>query len=808
MKEHRKVDPVVLTIVIVVALVLAVPCGALLALALSLPSLDGRVESADVTASLTIRRDEVGVVRIDASSPADSAWAIGYAHGQDRFFQMDLMRRIAAGEMSALFGGGKLVEDSAQRRWEMRALATQQLAAARQDLVAVMRAYTRGVNAGVNSLKVRPFEYLVLRAAPEPWREEDSLLVIHAMFMMLTDPRATREQFLGRLKRTLPADAFDFVTWSAGAWDSSFIEDARMPAPPALPAPGSAASQDAPREPDSASPLQAARNFMGSSAWAVSGSRTTHSGALLAVDMHLTLSVPNIWYRAEVHLAETARPGAIQSAYGVTLPGFPGFIVGSNGRVAWGLSNSQGDWADILRLTPCELDGKPGYRVDEECVAYRVAQQHIDVAGAPPVTVRFLLTRWGPLVDSNQLAKPTVRRWLGDLPMATNLGFLDLFGARDVSQAIEIARASGLPPVNFVAADSGGRIGWTIAGQLPDRTKGCPIGPEEADSNADDDWTRPRDAGAALRIFDPPAGYIVTANQRILPDTGEPIMCDGAYQLGARARQIALSLAGSPTLSEAAAMHVELDDRARFLERWRDLLLAVIADRPDPHDTRYDVLTTRLRTWHGRASTDSVAYRFIREFRDNVSAEILGMLARGSGIAPFDLYQNLPQSEYPVWRVVSEQPRGWLPQGFEDWHGYLRSVLDRCLRRYTSEDPDLTRLTWGKRNVLKMQHPFLGNIPVLGWFFDMPGEELPGDTNMPRVQAPDFGASERLVVAPGHEAAGLFNMPGGQSSNPLSSYFDAGHDEWVKGVSMPLVAGESRHEIHVTATTDPRGRSK
>ena len=782
-----------LIVLFVLAAILAVPVGAVIVLALSLPALDGEVVSADVASPVALRRDAVGVVAIDASSQEDAAWALGYAHAQDRFFQMDLMRRSAAGEMSELFGGGQLGFDIAQRRWQLRALAREQLAASRKDLVAVVRAYTGGVNAGLADMKVRPFEYIVLRNQAQPWRDEDSLLVIHAMFLMLTDSAARKEQFLSRLEHTLPADVVQFLAWDHGRWDSSFLDAAPQPAAPPIPM---APTRDPlARAPYAAPVPRGAPNFVGSSAWAVNGWRTGHPQGLLAVDMHLSLAVPNIWYRAEIHLADG--PRAAESGYGLTLPGFPGFIVGSNRHVAWGLSNTQGDWADLLALTPCRRGNVPGYRVDADCIAYRTADETIRVADAPDAPVRFLLTRWGPLTNRDPLQKPLVRRWLADSRSATNLLFLDLFRARDVPDAIRIARASGVPPVNFVFADTAGRIGWTIAGQLPDRSKGCAIDPQVADSAGVDDWTHLNGPHADVQIVDPPSGYLVTANQRILPKAGVPIVCDAAYQLGARARQIAGALARSNKLDERAAMRIQLDDRALLLERWRDLMLAVIADRPNPRDGKYDVLAARLRTWDHRASADSVAYRVIREYRDAVSGEILVLLAGGSGLTAAELYDNLPQAEYPVWAMLSERPPAWLPTGFANWDDYLRSTLDRNLRQYQADDPDLTRTTWGKRNRLEMRHPVFGGIPILGRFFDMPNAEMSGDTHMPRVQAPGFGASERMVVAPGREADGLLNMPGGQSSNPLSPYFDNGHEQWVEGVPMPLVAGKTKHEIRV-----------
>ncbi|PPU11975.1 hypothetical protein XarjCFBP1022_11360 [Xanthomonas arboricola] len=796
-KPAPKIDFLRWFILLLFAAIFALPIGALAVLALSLPNLDGQIASADIAAPVSLRRDALGIAAINAASQADAAWALGYAHAQDRYFQMDVMRRSAAGEMSELFGGGQLGFDIVQRRWQLRALAREQLAASRPDLIATVHAYTRGVNAGLAHMRVRPFEYVVLRSEPRPWRDEDSLLIIHAMFLMLTDAGARKEQFLSRLKQTLPDDVFRFISWDHGEWDSSFLDGTTAPATAAIPAPplrdASARTLGADAVP------RGYPVFNGSSAWAVSGRRTAHAQGLLAVDMHLSLTVPNIWYRAEIHIDKAGTPR--QSGYGLTVPGLPGFVVGSNGHVAWGFSNSQGDWADLLTLTPCQRGSAPGYRVDADCLPYQSEQETIKVADAPDTATRFLLTHWGPLTNRDPRRKPLVRRWLGDNRLATNLLHLDLFAANNVPEAIRIARASGIPPVNFVVADADGRIGWTLAGQLPSRADGCPIAPRLADSARVDDWSRLNTTIADLQVVDPPSGYLVTANQRILPKADAPAVCDGSYQLGARARQIADALDRTKPIDEAAAMRIQGDDRALFLERWNELMLRLIAERPNPRDGKYDVLAARLRGWTHRASANSVAYRVIREYRDAVSGEILTLLASGSGMTAAELYDNLPQAEYPVWAMVSQRPAAWLPAGFASWDDYLRSILDRSLKQYQTDDPDLTLSTWGERNRLEMRHPIFGNIPVLGWFFSMPNTEMSGDTHMPLVQAPGFGATQRMVVAPGRESQGLLTMPGGQSSNPLSSYFDRGHAQWVKNQPMPLVAGETEHEIRVQPET-------
>jgi penicillin amidase len=263
-------------VLIVLALAAAVPGGLLIALALNLPALDDAIISPDVAAPLSIRRDAHGILTVDASSPTDAAWALGYAHAQDRLFQMDLMRRTAAGELSELLGYRTVDADIATRRWQLRSLASEQLASAREDLALTVRAYTAGVNAGIDSLKLRPLEYILLRSGPRRWQEEDCLLVIHAMFLMLTDPSASREHFLAELKNSVSPEIFKLLTLSEGDWDSSFIENVAAQDVPAIPAAQPGLSANHLRGRSGALLPQLQQVFPGSSSWAVSGRRTGH----------------------------------------------------------------------------------------------------------------------------------------------------------------------------------------------------------------------------------------------------------------------------------------------------------------------------------------------------------------------------------------------------------------------------------------------------------------------------------------------------------------------------------------------------
>lgn len=752
----------------------------------ALPQLDGVARGPGLQAPVTIQRDRYGIVSIDAMNRADALLALGYVHAQDRFFQMDLARRAAAGELAELLGIAAFPLDRERRLWRMRALAKRQLALASDTERSLLRAYTRGVNAGLASLSGPPVEYLFLRQQPRPWADEDSLLAVHEMFFTLAHPEPDRRVLLAQLKELLRPDMYAFLTSEAGEWDSPLLGLKHSFTSSPIPYPV-ADHRTRPTE-SRGRPTRPAEQIPGSSAWVISGRLTASHRALLALDMHLPLSVPNTWYRAQLRFRTGS---AIWSVYGITLPGFPGITAGSNGEIAWGFSNSQGQWADALRLQPCQATHWSGYLLDAHCVPYGVAQETIAISGEPDRTFHFRTSVFGVVTSGSEA---TVPQWLGARLEATNLHFLDIAMARTVDEALDAAARAGVPPVNFVVADKEGRIGWTLAGQLPVWSIACDA-PTQLANRSNVGWRAILAPDRHPKLRGDGQNMIVAANQRILAD--DSTMCDGGFDIGARAQRIERLVAETPNLDESALWRIQLDTKALFLERWHDLLMYLIAKSAAVDPRKYGTLYERLKSWGDHASVDSVGYRFVREFRDAVVADLLSILGSEADMGGEELNEVLAQAEYPVWRLVSEQPPQWLPTTSTDWNSYLMSAVDRLLLKYQSVDPDLSQTNWGSRNMLDMRHPIFGDWPVLGRIFRAPPVPLSGDVNMPRVQAPSFGASERLVVSPGAERLGLLSMPGGQSENPLSPFFDRGHENWVNGSEQPFVAGPAEHTLHL-----------
>jgi penicillin amidase len=487
--------------------------------------------------------------------------------------------------------------------------------------------------------------------------------------------------------------------------------------------------------------------------------------------------------------------GPAHRIVGVTAPGAPVVVVGSNTRVAWGFTNSQGDWSDLV-IVEVDPDNPERYRTPSGWVEIRHFSETIHVRGGAAEVIDIEETIWGPIIDHDHLGRPRAMRWIAHDPGGANLGLLGLEHVSTVEEAIEVANTTGIPPQNFVCADDTGSIGWTIVGRIPKRF-GLSGRVPTSWADGDKGWNGWQETEAYPRIVDPPGGLIWTANARVVDGKMLELIGDGGYDLGARAHQIRDHLRDLESPDERDMLSVQLDDRALFLERWRGLLLDVLDEQAvRDHPARLEFRGLVEATWTGRAGVDSTAFRFVRAFRKFTFERVYGWLTKPCQEADedFSIYR-LPQEEGPLWQLVTERPPHLLNPGTTSWREELLAVVDTTIEYYADLGGELREHTWGARNTLSMQHPLSRAVPALSRWLDMPRDQLPGDGYMPRVQSPGWGASERLAVAPGREKEGYFHMPGGQSGHPLSPHYRTGHDAWVEGVATPLLPGSSEHRL-------------
>jgi penicillin amidase len=768
--------------------------AAWLTLRASLPALDGRAPGSGVSAGVRVDRDADGVPSITAQNRGDLAFALGYLHAQDRFFQMDLLRRAAAGELAALLGPALLPVDRHLRRHRFRDVAKSAVANLDAPTRAVLDAYVSGANAGLAALHARPFEYWLVGVEPKPWAAEDTVLCAHAMFLQLQDPTGHRQLQRALLHATLPGPLWRFIESGAPEWDAA-IDGSRSEAPPVPTAEeiDLRALADLPVKP----PETPAPSFdpAGSNNWAVAGSRTAHGAALIANDMHLGLRVPNTWYRAR--LVQTSAAGFDE--VGLTLPGTPSLVAGSNGHIAWGFTNSYGEFSKVIRLVP--VPGDPdAYATAAGIQKLRYVDEIIEVKGAPPEHLKVALTPWGPVMGTDWQMRPYVIDWVAQDPSALNLNLMALEHVRSAAEALRAAGGFGIPGQNFLVGDAEGHIGWTIAGRLPRHSDMPPALPQLSTDPVVgfEGWLPP---GEEPQVLDPAEGLLWSANARVVGGDAARLIGDDGMDRGARAAQIHADLRAAPQpLAPAASLQIQLDDRALFLERWRSLLGQVVERAQAQGDPAATAARDVLARWSGRAAADDPAYRLTLVFRREVEARVFFMLVAPARREAGDFEFEIPTSfEGPLWRLVEARPPHLLAKAYASWDALLGEALAAAAkipRQCAGGHGDLLACTWGRVNTVRVAHPLSAALPWLHAFLDMPTVHPPGaHDDMPRIQGPDFGASERFSVSPGHEREAYLHMPGGASGHPLSPFYRAGFDAWVQGRPTPLLPGPAVHEL-------------
>ena len=764
----------------------------------SLAELDGRRSVPGLAGNVTVTRDAQGMPSITGSERNDVAYATGYVHAQDRFFQMDLLRRMPSGELSELFGEKALETDRMHRLHRFRARATQAIALMPAADRQLLERYTAGVNDGLNALGNRPFEYGLIGMTPRPWALEDSYLVAWAMYIDLQVTGIGRELARGWVKEHASPEQLAFLLPESTQWDAPL--DAASPSAPDAPIPLRAPDwwgKGVAKEPAT---LAAAAfvDGVGSNNWAVAGRRSSTGGAIVSDDMHLSIKLPGTWYRLLLHVP--GPHGSTRRIVGVSIPGVPAVVAGSNGRVAWGFTNSYGDYIDLVETAtakdrPGQLKLPGGWETPVEYA------EKILVKGQPAVTLTVRETSLGPVMKAG--SREYAVHWVAHEAKAVNLALRHMEEVDTVGEALALAPKVGMPAQNLVAGDSDGNIGWTIAGPLPQR----PATPVNASfplsaNGSTRGWQGLLPGAAYPSVRNPAAGQLVTANSRQLMGADAAKLGDGGFDLGARAQQARDDLAalGEKT-DEKGVYGVTLDDRALFISPWRDRALAVLdAEAVKGKPQRAELARLLKDNWHGHASVDSVAYRASRAFMWSLYELLYG--GANIELAKLDKDANMraASSRWPVvlGRLLDEQPGAWLPHGYSSWKALQLAALDRTIEHLSQDGKPLASATWGVRNTATIAHPIAGAVPLLKKWLSVPPDQLAGDSNMPRVAGPAFGQSERMTVSPGREEQGLFNMPGGQSGHPLSPFFLAGHADWVAGRPTPLLPGPAAHTFTFT----------
>jgi len=542
---------------IILLLLIVIATGALLfgrmyfagAMRADLPQLDGAQVVYGLSAPVTVERDAQGVPHIRAQSMDDLIFAQGYITAQDRLWQMELLRRHAAGQLAAILGRSALEHDRVQRMLQLLTVANSAVAALPPDQQHWLVVYARGVNASIVAQHAHlPVEFRMLGYEPVPWTPRDSMLVELAMFEDLTNTfpeKLDREALAAHLPPELIADLYPVGNWRDHP-PGAPIPDMTEPQPEIkdVPLDESQSKLSRPRidatPPADLTPLTQTLALFdrpcdgcvaGSNGWAVAGSRSASGMPMLSNDMHLALQVPGVWYEADLNAALPA-PLAGFHAAGVTLPGTPFVIAGHNAHVAWGFTNLGADVEDIyIEHTRGTPSGAEYETASGEWLPVKYRAETIHVRGGADVVVDVPLTHHGdadtPVISSLMPGeKRTLSlRWTIYEPGSVNAPFFAIDAAGDWPSMLSAFSKWGGPPQNLMYADDQGHIAYHAVGQVPirgDVNNPSPLSPVPTDASAPDaashEWAGMIPFDQLPQALDPPDGVLATANSRVTPD--------------------------------------------------------------------------------------------------------------------------------------------------------------------------------------------------------------------------------------------------------------------------------------------------
>jgi penicillin G amidase len=794
-------------VLIVLACVLAAAAGLYWIARSPLPQLDGSVSVPGISANVRVIRDGHGVPTIEAATLDDLFFAQGYVTAQDRLWQMDAMRRAAAGELAEVLGPSFVKIDRQQRILGLRAASETAVTLLSPRDRAYFEDYARGVNAFLDSHRDRlSLEFRLLKYAPRPWIVNDSLLIATRMVQDLNHysylHALNREKILAKLGPELTADLYVNSSWRdrPPAASRPRMEDA---APAANSDPGDEDDEGEPVGDNSklVSALSAERSDWfrpGSNNWVISGQHTVTGKPLLSNDMHLNHQMPNLWF--EAHL----QSGNFDVA-GVTLPGTPFVIMGHNQRVGWGFTNVGPTVEDVFLE---EFNSAGQYKTP---TGWRDPQHRVEiihVKGAPDVTVDVVSTRHGPIITElvPGETRKTALRWT--LYEGIKLPFFDVNSAQNWDEFRKAFSTFVAPGQNVVYADVDGHIGYQATGKVPIRAGdgSLPV------SGSDDahEWTGYVPFDDMPRVFDPPSGILATANSRITPD-GYKYSLSTEWDAPWRTDRIYRVLESGKKFGVRDMLALQMDISSSY-DRFCAEKFVYALDHSKV-SSKAKKAADILRDWDGRMSADSAAATIEVKSR----AELVRLLLEPKlGAAPkepseatvnWKIYHS-EMSSVALENLLIKKPARWLPPGYTNYESLLAAAVESALQQPGVPD-NLDRWKWGDVHVVEIRHPVLSQLPLVGSFTGPGVHPLSGEHYTVKQVARGFGPSERATWNFADFDKSTLNVVTGESGIFLSPYYMDQWTAWYGGTTFKFAfspAAVQKHKKHEMTLTPKGGR--
>jgi penicillin amidase len=774
-----------------------------------LPQLDGTAGLPGLKKEVTVERDNWGVPHIRASSLEDLAEAQGYVMAQDRLWQMDLLRRVARGQLSEIIGPLGLKFDRDFRALGFGRAAARDVTLMDAESRGVMEAYARGVNRFIEQHQNRlPLEFSLLKYKPQPWQPADTLVISGYMYWTLTNTweeklsraRVTERVGAERAKELFSQDAAmdHFVVGDpdvpndgsqhASADSDDEDDDDDMPTDTVLKASASgAAAQPLPDRPLSDQPVDLAsalwpsienfvedsqneiRHSLGSNNWVVSGAHTATGKPLLANDTHLELTIPAIWY--EIHLTA---PG--WNVKGFTLPGAPMVIIGHNDRIAWGFTNNGASVQDLYVET--FNPASPGeYRVHGAWIKAQVFDETIHVKGQSDEQLKVMVTRHGPIVR-REGDKAYALRWTATEPGGLANSYNWMGKARNWNEFRNTMKQVWGPGQNAVYADVDGNIGYIMAARVPLRKKGHGEMPVPGDTD-DYEWTGYIPFDQLPQAFNPDSGLIATANARVAGPNYKPYLTD-RWEEPYRVARIYDLLHDKHDLRPEDMLKVQTDTYS-YPHFFLSEQLSAAAKIAQPKDERARKLVDSLKDWNGIADSNSPIVSFLAAVRRS-ALEIILEPYLGEDTALYEW-----RSTAFLQRILTDRPTNWLPKEYKNYDALLIAAADRAIPKLIEQTKSerIEDWSWKRIDSLDMLHP-IGREGLLKTFLSITDKPQSGTGYSVRAATKHHGPAMRFVANPGDWDNSILLIPAGQSGQPGSGHYTDQFDYWYEG--KPILA--------------------
>jgi penicillin amidase len=757
----------------------------------SLPQIDGALQLPGLSAEVTVRRDDHGVPHIQAANLDDLFAAQGYVTAQDRLWQMDMTRRYVAGEIAEILGKSAVAHDRVQRLLEMRPNAERIVAGLSGRDRRFLDDYARGVNAFIAAHPDDlPAEFRLLMYQPKPWRPVDSVLILLGMVQMEDErwpSRLDHEQVLARLGPTLAASLYPVGSWRDHP-PAAAIPDLTQPQEniPDVPLDESQTKlQDLLELRQSLGRDLCDGCAIGSNEWAVAGAHTASGKPLMSNDMHITHTIPNIWYEVDLKAPDF-------HVAGVSNPGAPFVTSGHNDHISWGFTSLYGDTQDLYieKINPQgEYQSPNGWKPVDHL------RETIRVRGAGDIVVDVASTDHGPIVSPAipHEQRALSLRWSAYDPSANSIPLFDVDSASNWTDFRDTLSRWWGPSLNVIYADDQGHIGYQAVGFIPIRDGGISTVPVSAGSH---EWQGFIPFAQMPSAEDPANGILATANSRIAPD-GYPYQITLEWAAPYRNERIWKWLAGKNNLVPADMLKLQGDIYSP-LDQELGRRYAYAIDHSAKPDNQLRQAADLLRSWDGVMNADSAAAAAIAAARQ----AFWPLLLKPKLGDDWRLY-SWGEKIFSEEEIVTHSPAQWLPSGYTTWDDFLAAVMKQGLADEHAP-ADLKTWQYGQIRKIDLEHPLFGMIP---WFKSWTGtgpQPRYGDSTTVDQMGASLGPSQRLTVDWSNLDDSTENIVYGQSGNPLSPWYGDQWPYWYGRATFklpftePAIAAGAKHTLRLT----------